>query len=380
MNGRENELNALVAVRACPDYDEARVQEAVDSIFALCGGIESVVSPGMRVLVKVNLLMRRAPERATTTHPAVARAVVRAVQRAGGVPVLADSPGGPFTRALLAGVYEECGMRAVAEETGCALNDDFSAASRYFEAGRTAKRLDLIGALEHVDAVISVGKLKTHGLTTMTGCVKNLFGLVPGTTKVDYHARYPEKEVFSDMLVDLCACVSPVFSLLDAVDCMEGEGPSGGRPRRVGALLGGKNPHQVDALAARLIGLKPEEVTTLAAAARRCLLGPLETAGDDWKALRPESFQIPMRLGRLGMLDVVTKLPRVFGARPVFTHRRCDGCGTCARACPAKAIRMGEDRRPRADLKKCVRCFCCQELCPKTDVAVRRNPLFALLK
>ena len=95
MSGNETgAMERRVAVRACPDYDRARVQEAVDGLFALCGGIEHIVRPGMRVLVKVNLLMRRAPERATTTHPEVARAVALAVQRAGGVPVLADSPGG----------------------------------------------------------------------------------------------------------------------------------------------------------------------------------------------------------------------------------------------------------------------------------------------
>lgn len=374
------ERKTVVALRRCADYDDRAVQEAIDAIFALCGGIEHVIRPGQRVLVKPNLLMKRAPDRATTTHPAVARAIVRAVQAAGAAPILADSPGGPYTRGMLAGVYEACGMRAVAEETGCLLNDDFSTTTRFFEAGRVARHLDLLGVLDQVDAVITVGKLKTHGLTTMTGCVKNLYGLVPGTTKVEYHARYPDAELFTHMLLDLCACVKPCFSILDAIEGMEGEGPSGGKPRHIGALIGGRDPHAVDAAGARLIGLRPEQVTTLHAAMQRGMLGDYEVAGDALEPMILHDFDVPMRMRRANWVNLVSRLPQRLRPRPVFTHQNCDGCGTCVRACPAKAIGMDEARRPHVDVSACIRCYCCQELCPKTDVVVKRNPLFALLK
>lgn len=372
--------NVVVALKACPSYDSSDVQSAVDSIFALCGGIERIVKPGQRVLVKVNLLMKRKPEQATTTHPAVAAAIVHAVQSAGGIPILADSPGGPYTRGMLAGVYEACGMKAVAEETGCALNDDFSTMTRYYEEGRVAKHLDLLGILDQVDAVITVGKLKTHGLSTMTGCVKNLYGVVPGTMKVEYHARYQDVGLFSNMLVDLCENVKPCFSILDAVIGMEGEGPSGGRPRKIGALLGSMNPHAVDAVGARLIGLRPEQVITLDAAMERGLLPEYEIVGDALEPLILHDFDIPMKYKHVSWVRLVNKLPQGLRPRPVFTHRKCDGCGTCVRACPAKAIAMDEKRMPQVDVKKCIRCYCCQELCPKTDVEVKRNPIIALLK
>jgi len=371
---------AIVALRRCPDYDRDAVQAAVDAIFADCGGIESIVSPGQRVLIKVNLLMKRKPEQATTTHPEVAQAIVRAVQRAGGIPILADSPGGPYTRGMLSGVYEACGMKAVAEETGCLLNDDFSVITRFFEAGHAARRLDLIGVLDQADVLITVGKLKTHGFTTMTGCVKNLYGLVPGTTKVEYHSRFPDAAIFSQMLLDICACAKPEFSILDGILGMEGEGPSGGRPRAIGALLGGRNPHAVDAAAARLIGLRPEQVTTLEAARKRDLLPDYVIIGDDIEPMIIRDFDIPMKLRRGSWVALMNRLPQRLRPRPVFTHKKCDGCGTCARVCPAKAIRMDEKRLPRVDTKICIRCYCCQELCPKNDVEVRRNPIFALLK
>ncbi len=375
-----DESKTIVALKACAGYDEAAVQAAIDEIFALCGGIEAFVKPGDRVLIKLNLLMKRTPDQATTTHPAVAKAIVRAVQQAGATAILADSPGGPYTRGHLRGIYDACGMTAVAEETGCILNDDFSVTTRYLEAGKAARKLDLIGVLDHVDAVITVGKLKTHGLTTMTGCVKNLYGTIPGTTKVEYHARYQDVSLFSNMLLDICAAVKPCFAILDAVVGMEGEGPSGGRPRAIGALIGGPNPHAVDAVGARLIGLEPRQVTTLEAAQRRALLPAYMLEGDPIEPLIVRDFEIPMGLRRGSWVRLMNKLPQALRPRPVFTHRKCDGCGTCARACPAKAIAMDSARRPHVDVKACIRCYCCQELCPKNDVEVRRNPIFALLK
>ncbi len=374
------EKKTIVALKHCPSYDKQAVQDAVDALFALCGGIGSIVKPGQRVLVKLNLLMKRTPERATTTHPAVARAIVRAIQSIGATPILADSPGGPFTRGMLSGVYETCGIKAVAEETGCVLNDDFSTTTRFFEEGQAARHLDLLGVLDHVDAVITVGKLKTHGLTTMTGCVKNLYGLVPGTTKVEYHARYQDVALFSNMLLDICACVKPCFAILDAVEGMEGEGPSGGRPRMIGALIGSRNAHAADAVGARLIGLRPEQVTTLEAAVKRSLLPDYELVGDDIAPMILTDFDIPMKHKRASWVRLVNRLPQALRPRPVFTHRLCDGCGTCVRACPAKAIAMDEKHKPQVDVRKCIRCYCCQELCPKTDVEVRRIPIFAWLK
>ena len=145
-------------------------------------------------------------------------------------------------------------------------------------------------------------------------------------------------------------------------------------------MLAGKNPHAVDAAAACLIGLKLQQVTTLAAAMQRGLLPEYEIVGDDMQPLMIRDFDIPMKLRRGSWVRLMNGLPQALRPRPVFTHRRCDGCGTCVRVCPAHAISMNEARRPQVKLDTCIRCYCCQELCPKNDVQVRRNPLFSLMK
>ncbi len=89
-----------VVLKYCPDYTaelQAILREGIDEI----GGMGRFVKSGQKVFLKVNLLMKKPPEEAVTTHPAVVEAVVRLVQEAGGIPIIGDSPGGPITVKIL---------------------------------------------------------------------------------------------------------------------------------------------------------------------------------------------------------------------------------------------------------------------------------------
>ena len=82
-----------VSIVRCNDYDIQHVYESVSRSIELLGGMSRFVKPGMKVLLKCNLLMRKRPEEAATTHPEVAAAVARLVKEAGAIPIIADSPG-----------------------------------------------------------------------------------------------------------------------------------------------------------------------------------------------------------------------------------------------------------------------------------------------
>ena len=109
-------MSGSVSLVRCADYDFPRVKASVRESLDLLGGISAFVKPGERVLLKVNLLMKRKPEKATTTHPAVARAVAELVREAGATPLIGDSPGGYhfYTASTLPSVYETCGMTEAA--------------------------------------------------------------------------------------------------------------------------------------------------------------------------------------------------------------------------------------------------------------------------
>ncbi|MGI6028665.1 MAG: DUF362 domain-containing protein [Candidatus Heteroscillospira sp.] len=332
--------------------------------------------PGMRVAVKVNLVSGAHPDRAVTTHPAVACALCAILKERGADVVVGDSPGGVYNAAWVERVYAQCGMYE-AEKYGAELNRDFSEKHVSDKNGEKCREFDCTAYLEEADAVISLCKLKTHGMMKLTAGVKNMFGAIPGAKKPEYHFRFPRHEDFADALVDICGHFRPVLTICDAVEAMEGNGPTAGTPRHVGYLAAAVNPHAMDECLARLIGLEPDSVPTLAAAKRRGLIpDKLSVLG------RPEplrDFVLPADGGLLfeghggiwGRLRS-TVMSRVLQTRPELEKGKCVGCGKCAEICPAKAIAMGGGR-PSIDRKKCIRCFCCQEFCPVGALYVGRT-------
>ena len=131
------------------------------------------------------------------------------------------------------------------------------------------------------DYLIDLAKLKTHGMVGFSGAVKNLFGAVPGLQKPELHCRFPEREPFSEMLVDLCDFLRPDLCFLDGIWAMEGNGPTGGQPRQMGVLGASKSPYALDVCGTSLIGLKPESVLMLREAHERGL-GPLSPRSAGW--------------------------------------------------------------------------------------------------
>lgn len=124
-------------------------------------------------------------------------------------------------------------------------------------SGRIFKSFILSKQVLQADVMISLPKLKTHGLTLFTGGVKNNFGCVTGLNKARMHLRAQDPETFSQMLVDLLGAVQPELTVMDAVVGMEGNGPSNGLPKKVNAILASKDSVALDAVACKMVGIEP---------------------------------------------------------------------------------------------------------------------------
>jgi len=381
-----------ISLIKCDNYKKDEVDAAVYKSIDLLGGIHEFIKPGMKVLLKCNLLMRKRPEECVTTHPAVVEAVAGIIKNAGAVPIIADSPGGPYIDRMLKSVYKTCGMVEVAERTGAILNYNTTVLDVFSPEAKLAKKITIAAVVKEVDAIISLPKLKTHGMCLFTGAVKNMFGIVPGLTKMEYHFRMKIKDDFTDMLIDVCNYAKPVLSIMDAVYGMEGNGPSAGKPRHIGAIIAGGSPYAVDVAATMLIGISPGRVLTIAKADKRGICGsnPQNIAfiGDSFKELRIDNFLLPdsERYGILSkVLDVGgnSKILRwikpIVEPKPVFVYDLCVGCADCESCCPPKAITMNSGK-PKIDMSKCIKCYCCQELCPQKAVMIGRNWVFKHLK
>lgn len=380
-------MSYQVSIEKCGSYNDQEVRKAVEACLAPLGGLESVVSGGDRVLVKLNLLSAKSPEAAVTTHPAIVKATVELVQELGAIPVLGDSPGGGSTAASYKALLEKTGIQAVIDKTGCEIVR-FDEAKREVAPAKakTFKKLTLAKAVTEADVIIRLPKLKTHTLTYYTGAVKLLYGYIPGLFKTEYHLHTANDiNLFADLLLDIHETYPPALTLMDAIVGMEGAGPSNGKPRKIGLVLSSKSCTALDYVAVTIAGFDPMSVPTVRLAQER-RVGParledVRIYGERVQPLVVEDFEktLTALLSRAPPF-LINTLKRFIAAKPVIDVSNCKHCGECFRACPPNAIAFKKARVPDIDYSTCIRCYCCQELCPEGAITVSVPLLRRLLK
>ena len=381
--------NYDVSAVACEDYEYNGVKSAVREALEAIGGFEKI-SSGTKVVIKANLVASAAPDKATTTHPSVLSALCELFTERGAEVVIGDSPGGLYNQAFLENVYKGSGVYEC-EKHGGRLNRDFSEANTVYEDAAVAKTFTYTGYLDWADVIVNACKLKTHGMMGLSCAAKNMFGVIPGTMKPEYHFRYPSYESFANMIVDLDEYFKPEISVCDAVVGMEGNGPTAGTPRHIGCILASKSPHKLDLVAAKIIGLSPDSIPTIGAAISRGLapagVDELTVYGDPDSYHISDYRNIAVKRSLLfkGNSDNVLKCmfgeiaKKALDSKPVLKKKLCIGCNKCGRICPAKAIVI-TDGKAVIDRGKCIRCFCCQEFCPVGAMQVKRTLIARMLQ
>jgi uncharacterized protein (DUF362 family)/NAD-dependent dihydropyrimidine dehydrogenase PreA subunit len=377
-----------VYVVKCPDYEQ--VPDRMEELLNMMGGMERFVKRDDCVMLKPNLLIPAKPERAVTTHPAVVAAVGALLRGKGNKTVLVDSPGSGYryNRKTLERVYRVCGMRDAARNAGFELNTDVTYRTVSYPQGMLTKSFEVITPVIQADCVINLCKMKTHVFMTMTGAVKNIFGVIPGYTKPAYHAKLRDTTYFAGMLLDLCTYVSPRLSIMDAVTAMEGNGPNSGTPRKVGLLLAAENPLALDVIAGECMGISPAQNPLLLEAVRRGMtpnrIEDVDILGVGIEDMRVPGFRVPGTVrGGTGFGPMAWAAPvfrRGFNLSPRVVEEKCVSCGVCMRACPVGAISM-EDKEPAfIDNRMCIRCYCCHEMCPENAIKLQPGTLYRLFK
>jgi len=391
---------ASVAVVKCGEYDAEFIKSKISSMAEMTG-VHKIVFTDKKITLKLNLVMKKSPELAVTTHPAVVEATILWLTEFGVNPrdiTIADSFGGPYTEGTMRTIYRACGIEEVALRLGVMLNYDMSYKSVSNPNARLLKVFNVIVPVTDADIVINLCKLKTHALTGLSGAVKNFFGIIPGVEKFETHARYPDLNDFSDALNDVALWVhsshATVISICDAVVGMEGNGPTSGSPRKIGALLMSENSFLLDAAAAHILHLGNTVKTIELAKTRELIpadgISDLSLYGDDIESMVIKDYQRPDSDHN----NFFMKFPNMFGGRivkffepkPIIDAKKCVSCSECVTSCPVHTISLevaenGNKKRKKTvkiHYDKCIKCFCCQELCPYGAVRIRKNPLLKL--
>jgi len=374
-----------VAVIRCEKYDDAQVLNSIKRGVDLLGGIALFVKSGEKIVLKPNILFGSDPEKCVTTHPAVFRAAGNLLKEAGVNVLYGDSPAFGKSEASL----RKSGLKQVGDELGFILADFDSGRPVSHKDALLVKKFVIANGVLDTDGLISLPKLKTHGLVRFTGAVKNQFGCVPGFFKGQFHVKLPDPYDFATMLVDLNTLIKPRLYIMDGITAMEGNGPRSGKPKQLGVLLISADPIALDAIACRIIALNPEVVPT-AKPGEKAGLGTyhsenIEIVGDPLESFIDKSFNVnrttPMAntSGRIR-----TFIKNKITQRPLIVKEKCTHCGTCVKMCPVepKAVdwyKGDKTKPPKHNYDRCIRCYCCQETCPEGAITIATPWLGRLL-
>ena len=378
-----------VSIVRCNSYGQEKVEEAVRKSLQLIGGIDEIIKPQDRVLLKVNMINSDFPEKAATTHPAILRAIIRIVKEMGAKPLVGDAPGVAYRRIECA--WQKTGFRKAAEEEGAEVINFREVEEINNPTNKRVPVLHIAKEVLDADVVISLPKLKTHSFTLFTGAIKNLYGTIPGFRKKELHALAPRPQDFAELMVDIFSVVNSSLAIMDGVVGMEGDGPVSGSPRKIGLILASKDLVSLDAVASNIIGYHPFDIEITKVAAKRGLgigkLEEIEIKGVSLNEVRIEDFKLVSNLN--GLLKRVPSFvfsiirPTVsllLKVTPDVDEESCKKCGDCIEACPVKAIEMENHNYPIINQKGCIRCFCCTEVCPYGAMKIKRNWLARKLK
>ena len=358
---------AKVSIVRCEHYDSGRVYDAVKRSIDLIGGIDTFVKPGMKVLLKPNLLSARVPEDVVDTNPEVVRAVVRLVKGVGATPFIGDSPGGYGKN--IDEIFKKSGMRRIAEEEGVELVK--------FTSSRFVGGIPISRHIFDSDRIISIPKFKTHSITVLTAAIKNMFGAVVGLYKAECHSRAPKEEDFSRIIAKVYSSARPHLTIVDGIAAMEGDGPSSGAIRKMNLVMAGEDAVAIDSCLAKIMGIEPLDVLVTKEAYETKLgeadMSKIEVLGDDFNSFIVRDFKLPQTTPlKFLPKSIMSPIASLIKFKPFIDAEACKRCNLCKITCPVNCIEIEKDFCS-IDYKRCVRCLCCHEVCPYRAISIKRN-------
>ena len=366
-----------VAITRAHSYQPIEVKKALDEGFKLLGGVGEYIKPGQKVLLKVNVLSAKTPDQNVTTHPEVIGQMIDILNEHGCEVWVGDSSGGNNQTGNPTGhALRVTGIQEVVENRGAKLLNFDSTGFVTKKGGEVFKELYIASPFFEADVVISMAKFKTHGLTLMTGGVKNMFGVVPGRAKANYHKEAQTVEKFCTGLLELYKEVKPHLTVVDGIEGMEGNGPSAGTTKKVGIVVISPDAISADRVLGEILPCKFQDVLTTYYGHKMGLgqgdINKIEVLGNQTKDLNITPFKLPntklvsslpgfLTIWAVNMMKVV----------PDIELPGCTGCSFCINSCPVDAMVLSKDNKATIDYSKCISCYCCHELCPKKTIELK---------
>jgi len=342
------------------------IRQAVDRAFELF----PVTITGKKVLIKPNVLRSSEAKEGIVTNPAVLRAVVEKVETMDPTSIIVGDNPGLFSYGANEESFTRTGLMEAAKGYYQNIGND---SQKVAFNHKDMSTVSISRAVLEADVIISLPKFKTHGLTIVTGAIKNSYGLLPGAQKAILHKAAGNPTDFNEVVVEVFRLRVPDLFIVDAVVGMEGNGPASPDLRNIGVILASDNAVAVDSVIATMMGCDPGRLRFLQKA-KEAGLGDYDISTIDiiGELKRLPDFKLPPLGGEAifhseAMQSLIHKRAIL---RPQADPERCTSCGTCVDHCPVSALYM-VGNIPEVNTNICIACFCCQEMCPEKAITLR---------
>jgi uncharacterized protein (DUF362 family)/NAD-dependent dihydropyrimidine dehydrogenase PreA subunit len=347
-------------------YDNCR--EAVEKVFAAF----PIAVKGKRVAVKINALKSCDPDQqAMVTHYRMIQAVVDKLETLNPAEILVGDSVGTESY----GNSEKIFTNSRLKEGAGKYYRNFNKNLQVVELERPFKRkVAVLKDVMDADVYISVPKMKTHGLTRISGSVKNNYGLLTGAQKSWYHYYSVDPEVFARIVVEMYRLRKPDLVIMDAILAMEGYGPASPETRWVNKVLAATDGVALDTVQTQIVGFQFEDVPYLRLCREMNLgetdINKIEIVGDaspivEYHRPTPPNCSYSYKAGvGSGTTSIDFYRDRV-AYRSVITPEKCrysQGCRDCIKMCPSGSLMEGPSG-PAVEPANCFICSACKEAC-----------------
>ncbi|MCW8858887.1 MAG: DUF362 domain-containing protein [Deltaproteobacteria bacterium] len=244
------------------------ISDLVEQVLEPLGGMGHFIKPGDRVVVKPNIGWDRTPEQGANTHPEIVKTVIEHCLQAGAAEVrvfdnTCNDPRRCYTRSgIQAAVDSLKTRRAKIEHMDRRAYQDIN-----IHQGQDLSSWSFYRPAIEADKFINLPVAKTHSIAVLTLGMKNIMGVIGGN-------RGKLHRNIGDSVTDINLVVQSDLTIVDATRIMVANGPQGGRlsdVERRDTLIASSDIVAADSVAATLFGYRPDQIPTVATAARRGL-------------------------------------------------------------------------------------------------------------
>ncbi len=250
----------------------------VEKLLELIGYVPSRA----KILLKPNIVVASPPEEGVITHPRVIEALVRYFRKRKKEVVVAEGTGIFSTEKEFENLLQTTQYDVLRDELNVPIIN-LEQVEREKKPWRYGFILlpKLLGDYEY----INVPTMKTHLQAMVSLGVKNQKGLISMETKKIFHKRDLHACIF-----ELSEVIQPTLTLVDAIYCIEGTGPTGppiGEVKRMDLLVAGKDMMSVDNVCVQIMGFHVRDIRHLRSVAN------IQVLGEEVEEVRSE-FKRPM--------------------------------------------------------------------------------------